>query len=289
MRSNLILILTFICFSCFGQKKPVIEVYLIGGQSNATGQGYLSNMDDSMKVDRRVLIYHSGKPHLNSNFLPDRWFPLHASSESPDRFGPELGFGSQLQNLRPKAHIAIIKHAHSGTNLYKQWSPGKDQKDTINQGVQYKIFMSTVKSGLDSLVKRGYQPVIKGMLWQQGESDADKGEEISKSYGKNLKQFIIRVRQDLKTANMLFVYGYVYPPPNKGIAIDEVRNGQREVASSAKTSLSVRNAYVILTDDLSQRANDKNTRYPKDYIHFGTKGTWELGLRMAEEINKHLK
>lgn len=289
MRSNLILILTFVCFSCFGQKKPVIEVYLIGGQSNATGQGYLSNMDDSMKVDRRVLIYHSGKPHLNSNFLPDQWFPLHASSESPDRFGPELGFGSQLQNLRPKARIAIIKHAHSGTNLYKQWNPGKDQNDTINQGLQYKIFMSTVKSGLDSLVKRGYQPVIKGMLWQQGESDADKGEEISKSYGKNLKQFIIRVRQDLKTANMLFVYGYVYPPPNKSIAIDEVRNGQREVASNAKTSLSVRNAYVILTDDLSQRASDKNTPYPKDHIHFGTKGTWELGLRMAEEINKHLK
>lgn len=289
MIRNLFFLLSLISLSVYGQKKPVIEVYLIGGQSNATGQGYLVNMDDSMKVDPRVLIYHSGKPHLNSGFLADRWFPLHAASESPDRFGPELSFGSQLQKLRPKTNIALIKHGHSGTNLYEQWNPGRDMKDTLNQGLQYKTFINTVKSGMDSLKKRGFRPIIKGMLWQQGESDADKGGEISKQYGKNLKHFILRVRKDLKIPDMPFIYGYVYPLPNKSTAIAEVRNGQRDVASGTRTPISTRYAYIIPTDDLSQRANDKNTPYPKDHVHFGTSGTWILGLRMAEEMNRHLE
>ena len=79
--------------------------------------------------DPKVLLFHSGKPHLDSGTEPNTWLPLHQASESPDRFGPELGFGNRLAELRPGRPIALIKHAHSGTNLYQDWEPGKDAAD----------------------------------------------------------------------------------------------------------------------------------------------------------------
>lgn len=270
----------------YAQKK--IEVYLIGGQSNATGQGYMANLSDTMTVDKQVLLFHSGLPHLNSGMPPYTWQPLHQASESPDRFGPELSFGTALKRLRPTANIAIIKHAHSGTNLFNDWNAAKNDEDTLAQGVQYKEFIQTVNAGLDSLRKRGYHPIIKGMLWQQGESDADKGGEVSKNYGQNLKHLISRIRKQLHARNMIFVYGYVYPPPNHGKDIGEVRQAEHDLDQDAKTSLSTRKAYVVNTNGLSLRANDPNTPYPNDIIHFGTSGTWMLGLRMAYKMNQHL-
>ena len=271
------------------QNRKPIEVYLIAGQSNATGQGYLVNMSDTMQADQRVLIFNSGKPHLNSGLAPFIWAPLHQASESPDRFGPELGFGTTLQKLRSKSSIAIIKHAHSGTDLYNQWNPGKDETDTTEWGVQYKVFVQTVNSGMDSLRKRGYAPIIKGMLWQQGESDADRGDSISAQYGKKLVHFIKRVRQQFSASKMLFVYGYVYPPPNSGKGISNVRQAELDVNQGTHTNLSVKRAFAVYTDDLSQRADDPNTHYPKDRVHFGTKGTWNLGVRMAEMMAAKLK
>lgn len=281
-----LLFLMLINHQTYAQKK--IEVYLIGGQSNATGQGYMANLSDTMTVDKQVLIFHSGLPHLNSGLPPYSWQPLHQASESPDRFGPELSFGTALKRLRPTANIAIIKHAHSGTNLFNDWNAAKNDEDTLAQGVQYKEFIQTVNAGLDSLRKRGYHPIIKGMLWQQGESDADKGGEVSKNYGQNLKYLISRIRKQLHARNMIFVYGYVYPPPNHGKDIGEVRQAEHDLDQDAKTSLSTRKAYVINTNGLSLRANDPNTPYPNDIIHFGTSGTWMLGLRMAYKMNQHL-
>ncbi len=63
-------------------------------------------------------------PTSNSGSTPGTWIPLRQESESPDRFGTELDSGNQLQELMPGRKIALIKHVHSGTNLYQQWNYG---------------------------------------------------------------------------------------------------------------------------------------------------------------------
>lgn len=267
------------------QDKKIAEVYLIGGQSNATGQGYMANLSDTMKVNKEVIIFHSDSPHLNSGLPPFTWQPLHQASESPDRFGPELGFAGKIKPVKSNAMVAIIKHAHSGTNLYNEWNPGKDEKDSLHWGFQFKEFVKTVNAGIDSLRKRGYEPLIKGMLWQQGEAEAFSPDSISKQYGRNLQHFILRVREQVHAPQMIFVYGYVCPPPLSGAGIAAVRQAEYDINQDSKTPLSVNRAFVIETDDLSQRANDPGTKYPQDHLHFGTHGTWLLGLRMAEKIN----
>ena len=267
--------------------KP-IDVYLIAGQSNATGQGYMANLPDGFTPNRKVLLFHSGKPHLDGGTEPDTWLPLHQASESPDRFGPELGFGNRLAELKPDRPIALIKHAHSGTNLYQDWEPGKDAADADHFGPQFKTFVETVQLGLKGLRAQGYEPAIRGMLWQQGESDANK-EQTASDYGKNLARLIARVREQFQVPEMLFVYGYVLPPPNAGHYRDLVRQGEKEVDQGSGAALAVKGAFVVATDDLSQRADDRNTRYPKDHVHFGTAGTLELGRRMANKMAEHLR
>ena len=163
----LILIFEFRCLAVVAQKnvlsKP-IDVFFIGGQSNATGQGYMYNLPKTLVLDTSVLIFHSGKPHLNSGGPSNTWAALHQASESPDRFGPELGFGNRIHELLPNKKIAIIKHAHSGTNLYHDWFPGRSGADTTHWGLQFKIFIETVMEGMQALRQQGFDPTIKGML-----------------------------------------------------------------------------------------------------------------------------
>jgi hypothetical protein len=286
MNHSILTILVFLAtssaFTSAADPPKPIDVYLIGGQSNATGQGYLANLPKDVVPDTRVLLFNSGKPHLDSGAEPNTWVPLRQASESPDRFGPELGFGNRIQELMPDRKIALIKHAHSGTNLYGDWDPGKDGSDAEHSGPQYKIFVDTVEAGLKGLRDQGYDPAIRGLIWQQGENDR-KG-SAAEEYGTHLAHFIARAREQFHSPDMLFVYGYVLPPPNTGQQRDLIRKGEKDVDQNSGSPLAVKGAFVVETDDLSQRADDANTRYPADHVHFGTAGTLELGRRMADKM-----
>ena len=147
--------------------------------------------------------------------------------------------------------------------------------------------VETVQLGLKGLRAQGYEPTIRGMLWQQGEGDAKK-EKTASDYGKNLARFIARVREQFQAPDVLLIYGYVLPPPNAGHNRDLVRQGEKDVDPNSGALLAVKGAFVVATDDLSQRADDRNTRYPKDHGHFGTAGMLELGRRMADKMVEHL-
>jgi Carbohydrate esterase, sialic acid-specific acetylesterase len=191
-----------------------------------------------------------------------------------------------MQELTPDRHIAIIKHAWSGTNLYKDWAPGKDAYDSANWGSQFSAFVDTVNQGIAELQRRGDRPIIRGMLWQQGESDAaDAGSE----YAANLTHFIARVREQFKRPDMVFVYGYVCPPPGNRNGCEVIRQAEHDLDQDSGSPLAVTNAFVVETDDLSQRATDPDTPLPGDHVHFGSAGTLGLGTRFADRMYQHLR
>jgi hypothetical protein len=267
-----------------------IDVYLIGGQSNATGQGYMRNLPEGWRADERVMLFTSGVVKQGGGIFSGQpantWLPLHQASESPDRFGPELGFGNRMQELTPGRHIAIVKHAWSGTNLYKDWAPGKDAADTASFGKQFRTFVETVDRGMAGLRERGDRPVIRGMTWQQGESDAA---TAAQEYAANLTHFIARVREQFHVPDLVFIYGYVCPPPGKREGCEIIRQAEHDLDQASGSPLAVRNAYVVPTNDLSQRAEDKDTPLPGDHVHFGSAGTLELGRRYAEKMFEVLR
>ena len=165
-----------------------VNVILIGGQSNATGQGYVNNIPPCFKTDKRVLLYYSGS--LKGTEPAEQLVPLSPASESPDRFGVELSLGTALQKKFPQKKWAIIKHSRSGSNLFRQWNPGKTSQD--KQGEEYVKLLRTVRNGMEALKKQGHAPVLKAMVWQQGEGDARDiaGIKNALSYGTNASERI---------------------------------------------------------------------------------------------------
>ena len=265
-----------------------VDVFLIGGQSNATGQGYVRNIPATFKVDTTVRFYYSR--FLNQGEGGGQWTALCQASETKDKFGVELSLGTKLQFLYPERRIALIKHALSGSNLYKQWNPGNRSGDI--RGEEYVKFVETVKNALVDLKKQGYRPIIRAMVWQQGEADARDiaGMDQSRRYGPNLKNFIEQVRKEFGCEDMLFVYGTVMPlaaPRFTGREL--VKEAQAAIDEDSGSELSVKNALLIPADDLQMRCNDYKTPMPKDDVHLGTYGILTLGERFADAIYQKLK
>jgi len=265
-----------------------VDVFLIGGQSNATGQGYVRNIPATFKVDTTVRFYYSC--FLNQGEGGGQWTALCQASETKDKFGVELSLGTKLQFLYPERRIALIKHALSGSNLYKQWNPGNRSGDI--RGEEYVKFVETVKNALVDLKKQGYRPIIRAMVWQQGEADARDiaGMDQSRRYGPNLKNFIEQVRKEFGCEDMLFVYGTVMPlaaPRFTGREL--VKEAQAAIDEDSGSELSVKNALLIPADDLQMRCNDYKTPMPKDDVHLGTYGILTLGERFADAIYQKLK
>lgn len=271
----------FLGFMCvISQAQRPIDVFLIGGQSNSSGQGRVDNIPASFRIDKEVKLFYS--KYLNRGENSMQWVPLRPASESKDRFGAELSLGTALHLYYPDREIALIKHALSGSNLYKQWNPGNLQGE--KQGDEYIKFIETVKAGIDSLKKNGYEPLVRAMFWQQGEADSrfDAGETNNKAYGKNLANFIRQVRKDLDCEDMLFIYGSVLPLCAERFSARElVKNSQRMVAEKAHSQISVKGAILVEADDLQMLHSDYRTPSPKDDVHLGTFGLLTLGERYA--------
>lgn len=239
-----------------------IDVYLVGGQSNATRQAYVKNIPASFKIDTRVRIYYSR--FLNKGEGSEQWNPLCQASETKNKFGIELSLGTKLQSLYPKPQIALIKHALSGSNLYQQWNPGNRQKNI--RGEEYINFIKTVKDAIISLKQQGYRPIIKAMVWQQGEADARDiaGMEQSRQYSSNLKNFIEQIRKEFNSENMLFVYGTVIPiTASRFTGRELVRKAQFAVSNNSNSEFSVNNALLIPADDLQMLYNDYQIQHLK--------------------------
>lgn len=275
--------------SCSLNKKD-IDVYLIGGQSNASGQGYMKNIPSDFEIDKSVQFFYSQE--LGGGGKAMQWGPLCQASETPDKFGVELSMGTRLKQLNPGREIALIKHALSGSNLYEQWAPGKNKNDTETFGPEFKKFIHTVENGLEELEAKGFEPKIKAMVWQQGEADARDiaGMENNRNYGKNLNHFIKRIREQLNAPEMLFVYGYVIPVPlDRFTGREEVREAQKNVDQNSGHKFALKSAFVLETDDLPLRCDEPDSPYPDDKVHFSTFGILELGERFANKIQQELK
>jgi hypothetical protein len=277
-----------------------IDIYLIGGQSNAVGAGYIQNIDNPkivaltseftrpFKADQRVSLFYlkgwydasfGSFAGLNSGEQESMWLPLTHCGNNSITFGPELGFGNRLMQLNPNFNIGIIKYASSGSSLQIDWNPGASRTDSTQWGSQFKWFVKAVDRGLAALRSSGKNPIIRGMLWQQGE--ADSGYD---NYAIMLGHFIDRVREQWNVPNMRFVYGYVFPTN----PTSPIRYAERDVDQNSGTKYAKNKAFVVWTQDLELRMNDPwvpDSTLKVDNVHFGTAGQLELGRRMAETMN----
>jgi hypothetical protein len=180
-------------------------------------------------------------------------------------FGPEIGFGRAIADALPQDHIAIVKFARSGANLYEMFHPD------ATTGLQlYPKMIDYVREQVRALQKDGHDVEIAGFVWYQGEADSASTEEHANAYADNLKLLIARVRKDLGVPELPFVAVRVNPHLERHVHAATVRAAIQQVTESDG------HAAWVNIDDLDL----------PDHLHLGAAGQLETGKRLAAAWQK---
>lgn len=287
--------------------KP-IDMYLIGGQSNAAGyslaskggvDGSFSNVMYAGEVDKRLDGTGVGS---GSNLYSYATYSKAVTVGCGVRngyIGPEFGMAKSLNSYYNGDKKAIIfKSAAGGTALqdkksglsatYGNWYPRSMWKDGFTPdasvsptGVQYKNFIDNFRLVYNTLKDNGYEPKVKGMVWMQGEDDlgaASAYKTLIKALISDIRTDVAEITYDRDNEVMPFVIGEiattfaVYNNPS----VPEFNNMQREVA--AETA----GVYTAKTDDLI--IVGANGIEGTDQYHFSGADMVTLGERFAEKL-----
>ena len=228
LMKRIALLLSLLTLGLFAHSQTHLKVYLIGGQSNATGVGLNTDLPvEYQGVQNKIKSYTS--LHCDPS-VADKW--LHVSpglGATINHHGFEISLATQLSSLFPEDSIAIIKCTLGGSVLETQWrSPtagGPTDPDPTKH--LFKRFMNTVNEALASL-DPDYSYELAGMFWMQGESDGSHP-KWADNYEYNLSTFISDIRQALNAPVMPFIIGKISESPLWPHA-DKIRQTQDKIA-----------------------------------------------------------
>jgi hypothetical protein len=275
-------------------KKDSIRVFYLGGQSNMEGFGYVKGLPDSLKKNKNVFIYQ-GNPVGDNDKTGGlgKWDLLQAghgtgfSSDGKtnvlsDRFGVELSLAKRLQELYPNQKLAFIKYARNGSSIdsigtggFGAWEP--DFKGGKGKN-QYDYFLKTVNNAMavKDINGDGVEDVLipSGIIWMQGESDADKTEQIANQYYSNLKRLMDLMRATFRNKDLPVVIGKI---SDSGDDTDGKVWGFGELVqyNQEKFAATDPNAVIVRTTN--------NYKY-SDRYHYDNAGFIDLGKQFANAI-----
>lgn len=215
MMSILTALCAFSAAGCSGGEK--YPVYIIIGQSNASGNGRIADLSDKYleKEYENVSIYCAGTANSTvKGKLLNVSTAVGQGSIDTGRFGVEVGIAEKFTEKGVKA--GLIKCGFDGASInlsntnYGTWWT-EISEIPVNVTKCYDSFKVALVSGLEEYKKAGYEPVIKGVIWLQGESNAG-----NQSYADDLDKLILKIRGDLNLSDLYFVAGTIsYVAPGK--------------------------------------------------------------------------
>jgi len=252
------------------------DLWILAGQSNMQGVGDLENVEP-------------GNPMVHSFNMADRWVvaeePLHRLVDAVDSFhwrrnpdnkplagealrkwienrrkgaGLGLPFANEL-TARTGVPIGLIPCAHGGTSM-DQWSPElKDEGSASLYGAMLRRF-------------RAVGGKVTGVLWYQGESDANP--EASQEFLDKFENFVAAVRRDFGQPDLPFFYVQIgrFIVPDDPESWNRIQEMQRQ-AETAIPRTGMAAAIDLELDDL---------------IHVGTQDLKRLGVRLANLAGREL-
>lgn len=287
---GLMLILTGVGFQA--NAEPV-DVYILSGQSNMAGSGQADQLAPMWQKPIDGAFIYQG----------DSYKTLVAGKDGKSgRFGPEVGFAHYLRNNQPgRPTIYLIKFALSGQPLDAGWTkptangggwvgpepgpnrttfyPGTSPNDP-NIGNHYKRLNAHVTAAMKKLSEEGKKPVLRGIVWMQGEADA-KNEVSAGRYDKSLALLKKRLEQDFAGGkNVPFVFGQVLPHEPalpRFTARELIRQRMAEADWRSGSNRAVENVWMVPTEGMELL---------KDTVHYSTKGKLAMGQAFGLEMLK---
>lgn len=172
------------------EAKSIVNVFVMAGQSNMFGsKGFAKDYPTSpadLEKDKFLYLYWVvpsvertivGLPNIQSK----DWTFMQPQAGF---FGPEVSFArTALNNMYP---VSIFKFSVGGTSMYYDWGgPGS--------GGLYDEMLKNFSEAFGKLRRRGHPFRIRGLIWVQGESDAEEP-YMAKQYYSRLRELIRHFR-----------------------------------------------------------------------------------------------
>ncbi len=242
---------------------------------------------DAFAVSKRVYITSIADGHKRSGPLTVGY------GASPDKIGPELGFGLALEQ-KVDAPILLIKTSWGGKSLHYDFRPpsagpyelskaqaeGKDaQKVKDNAGLNYRLMNEAVRDVLKDLKKHhpeydaGAGHEIAGFVWFQGFNDQF-DPAFHGNYKANMIAFVKDVRNEYQVPNMPFVIGVLGTGATKEeVDKNPVSLGQRAAAAAPEfkgTVASVESYPFYALDALAMWKDGTWSKKPVEFSQIGS-------------------
>ena len=248
------------------------DIWILAGQSNMEGVGNLEDVEPPSPLVHNFTMGHrweSAEEPLH--WLVDSPDPVHsgrwmrkAQDETARRGvrarvratrkkGAGLGLPfAKFLTERTGVPIGLISAAHGGTSM-EQWSPEK--KAEGGASLYGSMFKQVRNAGGN----------VRGVLWYQGESDANPG--AADRFSERFKALVAAFRADLESPEMPFYYVQIgrFVRKSDPVGWDRIQELQRLAEKD------IENCYGISVVDLSL----------DDLIHVGTQGLKRAGRRLG--------
>jgi hypothetical protein len=229
--------------------KNDLWVFILAGQSNMAGRAFVTPNDTI--IDSRILSINKNGELIYAKE------PLHFYEPNKTGLDCGLSFGKNLIKKVPaNVSILLIPTAIGGSSI-SQWIG-----DSLHRNV--KLFTNFAQK--IELAK--HYGIIKGILWHQGETDADKNE--SQLYTKRLSILFKNFRTIIENDSLPILLGELGSYSKNPMQWDKINNCIRDY------SLIDENSVIVKTADLKQLG---------DFEHFNSKSVRILGKRFARAYN----
>ncbi len=265
----------FFCF-LFSIQIPIQllsqNVFLLAGQSNATGQGDKS-ISNSLFITNKSLEYDvlldSLKP-LNDP-AGQNWKDLE-----PANTGSILPAFTYSLTQKTGKTVIVISAARGGSSCHK----GAELSNYGTWDSTGNLFSNT-KEKVNSALKHT-KSKLSGIIWMQGERDANAindGVITAEDYKSSLVSLIHRFRKEFGHEIPFFIILTGYQKDRPQFGNDHVRDIQSWVSEHMD------NVYIAF--DKTHHFTRLNLM--KDHVHFNQMGLNEIGIKVGEFVAKVLK
>ena len=319
------------CDNAKSEPKPepdnTVDVFVLSGQSNMEGstyfdhnKGWLQKACDKLELDstpmfngyENILTSYYGyypyggtvTPHASNKTDPmaGEFQQTKVGMGNTDQYmGPEIGIAEALKERATSDRpIYLIKCAFSGSGFAKDdpnWILEGDPRTDHKYNAKKNLYENKVKifteNNLELITATGKEPVIKGFLWHQGESDS--GNE--KTYEYSMKALIQRFRDDFAEyapdkngEKIAFIDGYIYDGPNSpyGNGATSLNNVKQKIAEEGENNYIVncsykqKYGYSIDADEAPMKCainyQSGDVEGGVDYYHYKTYDALRLGM-----------